>query len=539
MTWNQPAPVVPTGIMYNYVNMTGAVYLNGSILHQDKSLVEPLTRAWNTPHYWILSAPQLHVGENTLLIRISGLSAFQPGLGTISFGTPKQIEAAYEHEYFIRQTLPLISLTVSATLGCFFIAFWLLRRRETANGWFALMSFSWVCYGFNQIATSPWPFNNNYVFEAFNTAALMVFSGSFALFILRFFNRRMFYFERCMKFYVILGVCVLFLMPNHYLEAGRTIFSVLDGFVILGNCLLFLFLAWQSRQEEHLLLAAFVLITIAADVHDVLVFVNIIPSNMYYATLASNFLLVGMALVLAWRFTGNLKRIENFNNELQLEVNAAKTDLTNTLQRQHELEITHARMNERLNLVRDLHDGLGGTLVGGIAAIETASGEISRQHYANILKEVRDDLRLIIETASSNPLKEVVFLDQLIPLRHRMTMLLDDHDIRCIWRIEGIDQLHLSTTQSLDLLRFIQEALTNVLKHSHASSVDIVLGYDGKVMSLSIVDDGMGMTMTQSGGTGLHSMQARAKRLGSEMHIESRQGRTVIGLTAIAIEPIC
>ncbi len=517
--------------MYDYLTMAGAVYFNGSLLHQDKSLVEPLTRAWNIPHYWLLSPPLLHVGENTLLIRVSDFAAFMPGLGSVRIGTPRVVEAAYDHEYFTRHDMQVFGLAISITVGCFFVVLWLLRTRESVYGWFAFMSLTWIIVGINQIVTTTWPFPSTNLWEAFNSAATLVFSGIFMIFINRFFKRKWASYETVFCIVILIGTTALFLTPISQMYMTRALNALICSVIMLGSCFYFLFMTLRQRETEQMLLSVYVLVVIAAVIHDTLTFLEIIHSNIYYANMASNFLLVGMALVLAWRFVSSLRRIENFNNELQLEVNTAKVDLANTLKRQYELEITHARIGERLNLVRDLHDGLGGTLVGGIAAIETASGEISRHYYIALLKEIRDDLRLIIETTALSSEEKVIFLNQLIPLRRRMTMMLEDNNIRCTWNIEGLDHLHLSTAQSLDLLRFIQEALTNVLKHSKASRVDVALGYDGKDVSLEIVDDGIGMTTTKSGGAGMSSMQARAKRLGTEMSIASKQGKTEIGLT--------
>jgi hypothetical protein len=84
LSWQGADPRQPVALLLDYLNMAGAVYLNGSLLMRDTSLVEPLTRAWNTPRYQLLPAALLREGANTLLVRVSGLSAYQPGLGPVS-----------------------------------------------------------------------------------------------------------------------------------------------------------------------------------------------------------------------------------------------------------------------------------------------------------------------------------------------------------------------------------------------------------------------------------------------------------------------
>lgn len=58
-----------------------------------------------------------------------------------------------------------------------------------------------------------------------------------------------------------------------------------------------------------------------------------------------------------------MRRIEGFNVEHNESVAEARAELAATLERQHELELAHARLGERVNLAHDQHDGLGGMLI--------------------------------------------------------------------------------------------------------------------------------------------------------------------------------
>ncbi len=80
---------------------------------------------------------------------------------------------------------------MSAAASAFFAALWLLRRRETAYGWFALMSVLWLLFGYNQIATSPSALASNHSWQALNISTLLVFGVSYVVFALRFCGRRM------------------------------------------------------------------------------------------------------------------------------------------------------------------------------------------------------------------------------------------------------------------------------------------------------------------------------------------------------------
>eukprot|EP01035_Chromulina_nebulosa_P052385 gene52385-71433_t len=163
-----------------------------------------------------------------------------------------------------------------------------------------------------------------------------------------------------------------------------------------------------------------------------------------------------MALTLAAQFVKSLKRIENFNTELIEEVNAAKADLAATLAQQHALELTHARIGERMNLVSDLHDGLGGMLVGSIAKLERTPEDLSAPELLAMLKHLRDDLRLIIDATGRDDGARALG-ELLAPMRYRSAQLLDANGIDCRWSVSNIETLELPASQSLDLMRFLQE----------------------------------------------------------------------------------
>ena len=71
LSWQQARADTPIAALLDYLNMAGAIYLNGTLLNRDTNLAEPLTRARNTPRYLLLPAALLHQGTNTLLVRVS------------------------------------------------------------------------------------------------------------------------------------------------------------------------------------------------------------------------------------------------------------------------------------------------------------------------------------------------------------------------------------------------------------------------------------------------------------------------------------
>lgn len=532
--WDQ-AGGGPAGLLVNYMIMAGEVRLNGTLLHRDENLVEPVTRAWNTPRYWLLAPPLLREGGNTLLLRVSGAAAHQGGMGPVLVGPPAAIERLYGVEKLLRRDLQLVSLSVAATITAFFAVLWLLRRRDTVYGWFALMEGSWLLAGINQVATSAWPLPSNDAWHAANSIAIQVFAGAFIVFIFRFLGRQPVRTERWLWGFTAVACAWMALVPLPWLYVSRSLLLLACALIVIAGCVYFAVVGWRSGQAEQRMLALCTSSLIGFSLHDLLVFLQVVDSNIYYASMGTHIMMVGMAFVLARRFVHSLRRIENFNAELQARVEDARAELEATLRKQHELEVSHARLAERVNLARDLHDGLGGTLVGSIAALEQAPDKATAPVLLGVLKGLRDDLRLILDTASSaepgaagHPLA-----DLLAPLRRRFGQLLEASGIECRWSTEGLEGIRLPSSQGLDLLRFLQEALTNVLKHSRAGGVRVRISRSGGALELEVVDDGIGLPQAAPvpEGIGLRSMQARARRLGARLEIASREVGTRVWLS--------
>lgn len=515
------------GLLLNYLNMAGKISLNGTILAEDDSLVEPLSRSWNRPRHWLLSAPLLRPGENTLLVRVSGLAAYQPGLGPVEIGPAAVTQARYAWESLLRRDLQIVSVAVAATMAGFFLTLWAARRRETAYGWFAAQLLAWLVVAVNQVAISPWPFPSTDALEAVGSSAILAYGACYAMFVLRFCERRAPRLELAYWAVVVAGSAWVLLAPHTSMRIVRDVLMLVAVVLTASTIILFVFLAWRNGRTDQKLLATCGLINLVAGTHDALVFVRILDSNAYYASFTAQTTAIGAALVLAGNFVRSLRRIETFNTELVQAVEAGRTELASSLRRQHELEILHARLGERVGLAHDLHDGLGGMLISNIATLEQGPKTPAATTMLDALKDMRDDLRLVIDTAAAQHYGEQSLADLLAPLRHRMTRLFEAHDIAIVWRVENIQELYLTASQSLDVLRILQEALTNAFKHSGASRVEVGIRNGAGAVSMEVMTDGIGFDEVgdeSHHGTGMRSMRERARRLNATISVVSEPG---------------
>jgi signal transduction histidine kinase len=96
-------------------------------------------------------------------------------------------------------------------------------------------------------------------------------------------------------------------------------------------------------------------------------------------------------------------------------------------------------------------------------------------------------------------------------------------------RIEESIQ-RLESLLVLNVFRIFKEGLVNVIKHSRAKGVNIDLEVTKDQISLSIKDDGIGMSEVKGAGRGIQNMKSRAKELGGNLELISDHG-TLLRLT--------
>ncbi|WP_329740563.1 sensor histidine kinase [Dyella sp. A6] len=519
LRWNQASTDQPIGLLLDYVCLADAVWVNGSLVHRDAHLVEPLSRRWITPQYFMLDKPLLRNGENTLLVRVSGLADYQPGFGTVELGPPRLVGAMYRREMFSRFYIHLFNFAISLVLGVLFMMFWLLRRKESLFGWYALTTLLGAGYAWNFVASGTWPFASTDAWEAMVTAMFCASGTTFCIFLLRFCGLR---WRRTEYTLLAAGAFALVaaLVAPHIVGPWRNVLVLPAIALDYTSTVIFIVYAVRTPRVDVRVVAVCLLVPLLVSVLDLFSFMQWANSSNYdLVALTSPLTLVGMGFAVAWRFSQAMRRVEGFNAELLREIDTATAQLSETLSREHALALTNTRIAERLNLVRDLHDGFGGSLVGAIAELEQQSSPEAGRMVTR-LKELRDDLRLVIDTTMHDAQADLGHL--LAPLRHRWSQRLLLADIDSCWRVDGLDACYLGPARSLDFMRFLQEALTNVFKHSGASTVTIEARRCDGFLQIDVRDDGRGFEQGAGReGAGLASMKARGTRLGGHLTIET------------------
>jgi signal transduction histidine kinase len=201
--------------------------------------------------------------------------------------------------------------------------------------------------------------------------------------------------------------------------------------------------------------------------------------------------------------------------------------LTTDLQRSRERLVT-AREEERRRLRRDLHDGLGPVLASQTLMLDAARNLLTKDKAATdaLLEELKAQTQAIIAD-----IRRLVYdlrppaLDELglvSALREQATQYSQFNGLHIV--LEAPECLPpLLAAVEVAVYRIVLEALTNVTRHAQASRCRVCLSLSDTVLSLDILDDGIGFPEELHAGVGMTSMRERAMELGGTFTIEARR----------------
>ncbi|MGW3963692.1 sensor histidine kinase [Amycolatopsis sp. NPDC005003] len=204
-------------------------------------------------------------------------------------------------------------------------------------------------------------------------------------------------------------------------------------------------------------------------------------------------------------------------------------------------------LDERQRMAREIHDTLAQGLAGiltQLQAAEQAPGEpaVSRRHVANAMDLARESLteaRRTVHAVGPAALARARLPEAIGDVAGRWSEV---HRVEAVLTTTG-DARPMHTDVEVTLLRTAQEALTNVAKHARANRVSLTLSYMEDLVTLDVLDDGVGFRPdadraggSGDGGFGLAGMRQRVQLLAGRLDVESEPGGgTAITVTVPAI----
>ncbi|CAM4267436.1 sensor histidine kinase [Acinetobacter pragensis] len=525
----------PIAFSISHINTAGAIFLNGDMLWSDKSLHEPLSKSWNMPRFWIMPISGLKKNSNEILIYVTGYSAMSSGIGTVSFDNVIKANAVNDKRIWNMRTLFQINLILSATLGMFCLVIWLYRRSESSFGWFAISCFLWILFISNILATETYIFSSSVAAARMNLIIFMLYILCFCTYLLRFVRVKK---PKIERFLLILTAVFILCIWTVSLNQMKGLFDSVFLFYCGIYFVTYIHLCWVAvrvKRSDYILLAVCMTAIMFISVYDLrLVFISSVPDITLLSPYTSPLFTLFIVILLGSRLDRNIKKIEHFNDELSTKIQQVSLDLSSSLNDQHRLELFNARLQERMKLSHDLHDGLGSSIVRSMILVDQCDKKIPNKQFLSMLKLLRDDLRQIIDSGSvaGNKIPETPLL-WAAPVRHRFSQLMDEMDIRAQWEFAAQWETEPTALQCLNLIRVLEESLTNVIKHSQATQVKVSMHYASpSQLELIIQDNGVGFDVDcvkQNGmSIGMRSMQSRIEKMSGNFSIDSGEDGTIV-----------
>jgi PAS domain S-box-containing protein len=201
-----------------------------------------------------------------------------------------------------------------------------------------------------------------------------------------------------------------------------------------------------------------------------------------------------------------------------------------TERKRAEEALRQVREAERSRMGRDLHDGVMQDLSYTATAMEIIKLKAQGTGLEDELQTAIDAARGAVQglRAAVNDLRLGEEQDRPLPelvesLVQRNRAMARGCEIR-LGLGEWVPSAPLGNAGT-EVLRVMQEALTNARRHSGARNVRVVLRMEGENLVAEVSDDGQGFEpRTAPGGVGLKSMRERAAALGGKLEIESKPG---------------
>ncbi|MBU4287292.1 MAG: PAS domain S-box protein [Proteobacteria bacterium] len=196
-------------------------------------------------------------------------------------------------------------------------------------------------------------------------------------------------------------------------------------------------------------------------------------------------------------------------------------------------KILATQEQERKKISMEIHDDLGQILTAVLLDIAQARKSLStnKSKTQGFLDRIQVETEKALQRARriSDVLRPGM-LDRL-GIKAAVESFLDD--IRERTGIEIAEEIELgkndiSEPVAVAVYRLSQEAITNIIKHSKANKVIVILQSDHKALVLSIIDDGVGFdpkSLLVNKGIGLLGMKERTEWLGGTFRVESALGQ--------------
>lgn len=475
---------------------TLALYVNGRLAWRSRG-----DQAWSNFNHplWVDVGSLLQPGEASWVhLRMAGQAGVGGALSTLWLGSDAELLTRWRWRTFLQKTLVSYWRGSYLMLGLFGLglAAWLRWGGRSRGGTLPLESYggAWSCVLFFGMALAQslaallylvgdegldMPFTWFTWMALAATLCVPVFTVYFLGLVQHRPRPRL---GLALALYTL--VMIVLTMPTWW--SDHTAVLPLLRMALLPSTLVQIYVvtanAWHLRSRSSVLLAAWGWLALPLGLHDAALQWHLLDIEGLYLLPYLNLGQLTLFLCIAFqRYIHALDSAAQAHTTLTQRLAAQEQELVQTHERLRSVERGQILLEERQRLMRDMHDGVGSSLISALRLVEHGR---TPPNVAQVLKECIDDLKIAIDSLES---PDADLLGLLGALRFRLGPRLAGAGITLRWHISELPLLPWLDAQSaLHVLRILQEVLTNIIKHSGATEIRVTTGE-----ALSPAGDGM------------------------------------------------
>jgi signal transduction histidine kinase len=500
------------GVLVTGARLNAEIFFNGTSLGRVGRFEPPLARAQPAPLYYPVPPVLVRDGRNEIEIHLATTQGFPGRLEPVWVGPDRDLRRIFEREHLIDVQGPRSAIFLAWLMAlAMFGEAYALRSDRRAFIFLGTAALAMAISGTGFFVTEiPLP---SRLWEWLAGSL-----GHWAAFLLllsvhRFLGISRPTLERSLFAAFALTSAIFAAVP--YVWAFAVWVAWLAGTLLVYGYLLVLLMQGVRRGQLHQAVPVVAFLVIAP-------WVGMATGGLMLAAA------LGAWLLLA-RTYRRIRQSEAQNLELSARVAEREREVRASYERLRELEHVQIVNQERERLMRDMHDGTGGHLVSALAMARNLGPE--GESVAGILQAALDELRLTIESLDPDARDVPSVLGMM---RANLERRLAPAGTRLVWQVgDAGSGSVLASEDVLHLVRIVQEAVTNVIKHARASALTIRTATvaDGSIV-VGIHDDGSSVVNTSNHtGRGLGNMRSRAASMGGRLDVASGPDGTSVDLT--------
>ncbi len=528
--------VLPGELLALYVEQACSdiqVLLNGQFIFSSGRTVEPMSRNCQRPQLITLPPALLNGQANVVDLRLQGYSLERVGsarraaaLSTIELGLQSELTARHAGRMFWEPTWIRGASLVLIGLGCLMLAIYWLHRREV---YFAY--FGWLCLGCAAMSALSWaldlPWPNAFTEFLLCSGWAMLLTCA-VQFLLSYAGLRSRIIESVLATQWVLLPLSLVVAGGGHLFVVANVWYGLLSLQLAGVLSINLLTMRARRRRDFIAVLVTTAIGFAALLWELATqwrWVEVRPISAAEWVLPLLLVYIGARLFLM--YAQAMRETITDRNRLAEQVRRMDEELESRVEQmtaQRVEQLTARRVEqftflERRRIASELHDDLGAKL---LTIVHTSDGA----RVPQLAREALDEMRLSVRGLAGKP---VQLESALADWRAEIMARLEQAGINAFWSHpeQGLSQT-LSSRVFMQVTRILREAVSNVIRHSAASSCEIRCRVSAKSLRILVRDDGRGLSADLRQGLGMTTMKRRAKQVDGQCLVESMPGAGVV-----------